>query len=49
MQSAFKFIQSAAVLREYREALADGNHTLAEKIRLANPDLFPPEEEVKGG
>lgn len=45
MQSAFESIQNAAVRREYREALADGNHALAEKIRLANPDLFPPEED----
>ena len=40
MQSVFETIQAAAVCREYREALEDGNLALADRIRRINPDVF---------
>jgi hypothetical protein len=32
-----------ATLREFQEAVADGNLALAERIAAANPDLFSPD------
>lgn len=32
-----------AIQREYEAALEDGNDELAERIALANPDMFPKE------
>jgi hypothetical protein len=32
-----------AVIREFTEAVNDGNLTLAARIAAANPDLFPPD------
>lgn len=37
-----------ATLQEYGEALRSGNIVLAEKIRVANPDLFPPLAQLPG-
>lgn len=36
---------AAAVLREWREAVDEGNHERADRIRAANPDLFDDEGE----
>ncbi len=33
-------VQNEAVIREYNDALRDGNYTLAGRIRKANPDLI---------
>ena len=33
--------QDRAAIKEYLDALADGNLELAEKIRAANPDILP--------
>ena len=32
--------QKVAVIREHLEAVVEGNHALAARIRAANPDLF---------
>jgi len=34
-------MQVMAVIREYNDALRDGNYPLAARIREANPDLIP--------
>jgi len=39
--SAIISTNDRAVMREYADALADGNMTLAAQISAANPDLFP--------
>jgi hypothetical protein len=40
--------QARAVFREYHDALADGNDTLAARIRQANPDLAEQLAGVRG-
>ena len=39
-----KELNDRATLREYREAVEEGNISLAKRIMDANPDLFPKEE-----
>jgi hypothetical protein len=33
--------QARATIREWEEAMEDGNYALAQRIARANPDLFP--------
>jgi len=36
-----EFANTLAVRKEYNEAVESGDHSLAERIARANPDLFP--------
>ena len=52
MRANIGAVNDAAVLRAWKEAMADGRDADAERIRRANPDLFCPEvtdEEFFGG
>ena len=40
MSNRIRIVQNEAVIREYNDALRDGNLPLAGRIRKANPDLI---------